>query len=63
MRLAWRIETRRLREVLFMNKGNEAGARESESAFERNKTAGFLSRLLRRKTGRRSNLHAYPSLR
>ena len=39
MPLAGGNENGRLREVLFMNKGNEAGARESEGAYEENKTA------------------------
>jgi len=39
MPLAGGNENGRLREVLFMNKGNEAGARESEGAYEGNKTA------------------------
>jgi len=39
MPLAGGNEIARLKEVLFMNKGNEAGARESEGAYEGNKTA------------------------
>jgi len=39
MPLAGGNENGSLREVLFMNKGNEAGARESGGAYEENKTA------------------------